>query len=466
MQFLEYLGALFAASLLSGVNARFTKFESFDTAFDLGNHLGSRSVYHEPKFVGMDNSFPEGCSIKQLHILQRHGSRNPEGGSGTGMAGGIDALQNRLLNGSIPVDYSIPENPFAFLKDWEPVIKVEDADALSSSGRVQLFDMGRQVYEHYSELFQDDLKYTVNCAAQDRVVESANWYLMGMFGREYANRTNVLYMAEDDSAGFNSLSSYYACPTYETSSPDPEIVEKVHDTWRGIFLKAPRERLSGFLKGYNLTDKDVRNLFSICQYEIALKDESEFCNLFTPTDVLNFEYDNDLDFAYWGGPAASYEGKILGAAYVNSVAEQMRKLANGTLTEDDQQVFYGFTHDAQIIPVENALGFFPDINANGLPADRNPFFYSQKTSDFVPFAGNLLTEVFQCSDNKYYVRHLVNQQVFPLTDCGFGPSGSSDGLCELEAYLSSSVRSNYTLNGRNLYVDYCKSNATTFIAEF
>ncbi|KAL2313890.1 Thiamine-repressible acid phosphatase pho4 [Schizosaccharomyces pombe] len=448
---------LLAASI---VHAGKSQFEAFENEFYFKDHLGTISVYHEPYFNGPTTSFPESCAIKQVHLLQRHGSRNPTGddtATDVSSAQYIDIFQNKLLNGSIPVNFSYPENPLYFVKHWTPVIKAENADQLSSSGRIELFDLGRQVFERYYELFDTDV-YDINTAAQERVVDSAEWFSYGMFGDDMQNKTNFIVLPEDDSAGANSLAMYYSCPVYEDNNIDENTTEAAHTSWRNVFLKPIANRLNKYFdSGYNLTVSDVRSLYYICVYEIALRDNSDFCSLFTPSEFLNFEYDSDLDYAYWGGPASEW-ASTLGGAYVNNLANNLRKGVNNA---SDRKVFLAFTHDSQIIPVEAALGFFPDITPeHPLPTDKNTFTYSLKTSSFVPFAGNLITELFLCSDNKYYVRHLVNQQVYPLTDCGYGPSGASDGLCELSAYLNSSVRVNSTSNGIANFNSQCQAHST------
>jgi len=64
-----------------------------------------------------------------------------------------------------------------------------------------------------------------------------------------------------------------------------------------------------------------------------------------------------------------------------------------------------------------------------------------KGADWVPFCGNLVVEKLQCEDAQY-VRVVSNQipglsqmhhvsDVVPLEGCGNGPSGFTDGFCEV-----------------------------------
>ncbi|EPY51665.1 thiamine-repressible acid phosphatase Pho4 [Schizosaccharomyces cryophilus OY26] len=446
----------FLAFIIGSVSARFSDFESFKNTFNLQEHLGSLSIYHEPHFTGLSSAFPESCEIRQVHVLQRHGSRNPASDDGGSSAKSLVQMQEKLTNGSLPINYTKPDNPFQFIKSWVPVIELRNADKLSSSGRVELFKLGREVFTRYNMLFDADV-YEINTAAQGRVVESAEWYSYGMFGNEIANKTKFVYLAEDETPGANSLSNYNSCPVYSDNNIDYKQVEEAHSIWENIFLVPIRNRLNPYFSNYNLTNDDVRSFFYLCAYELTLKDESGFCSLFTPSEIINFEYDYDLEFSLWGGPSSKW-ANVLGGPYIHNLAKSLRSVYNES---NYQKTFFAFTHDGQILPIEAALGFFPDITPeHPLPLTYNPYTYSLKTSSFVPFAGNLITELFQCQDQKYYVRHLVNQQVFPLTDCGYGPSNSSDGMCELSAYLNSPVRSNSTYNGTDTFNAACQANPT------
>lgn len=146
--------------------AEFTAFDKFD----FRQHLGARAPYHQTHFYATDTSFPAGCQIRQAHTLQRHGSRNPSAGTALIAATGIVNLQQNLLNETGSVNYSVPENPLGFVQSRTPVIDDTNQDKLSSSGRVELFDLGHQFFERYNELFNAK-KYNIFAADQQRVVE-------------------------------------------------------------------------------------------------------------------------------------------------------------------------------------------------------------------------------------------------------------------------------------------------------
>ncbi|EEB06904.1 thiamine-repressible acid phosphatase pho4 [Schizosaccharomyces japonicus yFS275] len=460
----SFVRSLLVACLVALASASTLPFGSYDNTDIKTYHLGSLSDYHSPENF-LDNDFPESCELKQVHILQRHGSRNPTAGTKAGSAGGIQAFENRLTNGTISFNSSISDNAFNFVSSWEPIILEKNADLLSDRGRYQMFDLGVQNYLRYTDLINDkDFKFQVNTAAQDRVVESAEWYMSGMLGRSYVNETTFQYVPEDSSASINTLSGNDDCKNYENYNSTSSAVVKAY---LKKALEAPRKRLSEYLvDGQEFTTDDVVNMFSLCAYENALQGESDFCDLFTPTEFRAWEYSYDLKFSYENGPSNPWTQPV-GAAFANNMANQILKLVNGTTSEDDQQIFLAFTHDSHITTVETSLGFFPDTTpSKPLAPSFNYYNQSLKTSQYVPFGGNLITEVFKCDDDKFYVRHLVNQRTFPLTDCGNGPSGVSDGLCEVNAYLNSDARRDAVFHGIETYKETCGTDEPAFEAMY
>jgi len=74
---------------------------------------------------------------------------------------------------------------FAFLtKGWKSTFTIND---LSAPGRMECFDHGVALRLAYPNLYTD----TLLVGGQDRVVESAQWFAQGYYGR-YANQTATL----------------------------------------------------------------------------------------------------------------------------------------------------------------------------------------------------------------------------------------------------------------------------------
>jgi len=97
--------------------------------------------------------------------------------------------------------------------------------------------------------------------------------------------------------------------------------------------------------------------------------------------------------------------------------------------------------------VLSALAVFPPTAYNELGVDGIDWSRGFTGANWVPFCGNLVVEKLGCEDADY-VRVLSNQipglslqmqhisYVVPLEGCGNGPSGFTDGLCEVYRYNS------------------------------
>jgi acid phosphatase len=98
-----------------------------------------------------------------------------------------------------------------------------------------------------------------------------------------------------------------------------------------------------------------------------------------------------------------------------------------------------------ILPILSALGLFPDRAYEPFGTDAIEWSRAFRGGNYVPFCANLIVEKLRCTDEEY-VRVLNNQvpsisvkkivvTLVPLEGCGDGPSGFSDGLCEVESNL-------------------------------
>lgn len=88
-----------------------------------------------------------------------------------------------------------------------------------------------------------------------------------------------------------------------------------------------------------------------------------------------------------------------------------------------------------------ALGLFPERAFKSLGTKEIEWNRAFRGGNLVPFGGNLVIEKLNCSDGQAYVRVLNNQvpgissqkiaDLVPLEGCGVGPSGYTDGICEV-----------------------------------
>jgi hypothetical protein len=141
---------------------------------------------------------------------------------------------------------------------------------------------------------------------------------------------------------------------------------------------------------------------------------------------------------------------IEGVGYVNELLARLtsspvqdststnRTLDSSPLTFPlNRTIYVDFTHDNQMAPIVSAIGlFYSPLLLNPIKPDANR---SWVFSRIAPFAGNLVTEKYECgsaSAKTEFVRFLGNDQVLDVRGlCGDGVG--EDGLCELGTFLES-----------------------------
>jgi len=87
-----------------------------------------------------------------------------------------------------------------------------------------------------------------------------------------------------------------------------------------------------------------------------------------------------------------------------------------------------------------ALGLFSKKAHEPLGTKAIEWNRGFRGGNIIPFCGNLVIEKLNCSDGQNYIRVLNNQvpgiplqfpNLVPLEGCGVGPSGFTDGICEV-----------------------------------
>jgi acid phosphatase len=114
-----------------------------------------------------------------------------------------------------------------------------------------------------------------------------------------------------------------------------------------------------------------------------------------------------------------------------------------------------------VLPVLSALGVFPAGAEEPLGTSAIEWSRPFKAGNHVPFCANVIIEKLECGGGEY-VRVLNNQVPIPLEGCGIGPSGFTDGLCQVEAFLKQSVREKVVESGTETFERVCGLNDITW----
>lgn len=57
-------------------------------------------------------------------------------------------------------------------------------------------------------------------------------------------------------------------------------------------------RFNKAVPGFNFTDTDIVGMQQLCGYDDVIRNRTDFCNVFTADEWLDFEYANDLMYFY------------------------------------------------------------------------------------------------------------------------------------------------------------------------
>ena len=413
--------------------------------------------FPSPGFGANEYPLPPGANITQVQGLSRHGSRYPASGSGVQSLG--QKIQNLTSNGTAKFTGEL-----AFLNTFKYSL---GAEILVPQGRAELYNHGVLQYYAYGRLYNPSTKIIIRSTTQDRMVESAEQFASGFFGRNWLNNA-TLELSIDQIGYNNSLAGYNQCNNSNLYVSDGG--DNASDIWEATYLKNAQARFNA-LGNYNWSISDVYNAQTSCPYETIAFGYSAFCDLFTYQEWKDFEYSLDLQFDGTYGFAAP-AGRAIGIGWVEEFYARLQghlynlpagsTQVNTTLDEMNstfplnQTLSFDFTHDVNIAAVVTALGltqFNQTLSANGPPANQQmivshtePFgsrliFEVIKTPQPVkanrPATANATTsDYYDAGNATTYIHLTLNQRTIPLNasypQCG----AREDGWCEITTFTS------------------------------
>nr|POE74651.1 3-phytase a [Quercus suber] len=438
------------------------------------HQMGQLSHYFpNPQGFGVNEyPLPANASIVQLNMLSRHGARYPTTGSGATQLGA------KIVNYTTGVlgDVTFTGN-LSFLNDWTYKL---GAEILVPVGKSELFDSGTLHQYMYGHLYPNNGKKIVaRSTTQDRMTQSAEYFLAGFFGLQWTqNATLVLAIEADEGTWNNTLAGYDNCAN--ANSYQATGGTNATKAWANIYLADATERLAAQAPGFNWTVTDTYNAQSLCAYETVALGYSAFCGLFTYDEWEGYEYSVDLSFA--GNDAfQSPTGRAVGIGYVQEIMARLQHqhittpMAQVNVTLDNnnrtfpigQSLNFDFSHDTNIMAILTAFGLTQF--ATFMPSDHILPNRPLIVSHMEPFGARLDIEVINTPQplnasrvdgphytnggHTSYVHFILNQRTIPLgrsfPECG----ARDDGWCELATFLavqSSKLREamyDYSCNG-------------------
>jgi len=406
--------------------------------------------FQNPDGFGVNEySLPAGAEIVGLNMLSRHGSRYPTTGSGAYLFG------QKHFNMTGMANYT---GELSFLNDWTYKL---GAEILVPVGHQELFDSGVLHQYMYGHLYPNNgSKIIARSTTQDRMTQSAEYFLAGFFGLQWPQNATLELVIENSTGIWNNtLAGYDNCNNSNNARSTGGTNASAE--WYEIYLANATARLHPLAPGFNWTVTDSYNAQSLCAYETVALGYSAFCDLFTFEEWQGYEYSVDLSFA--GNDAfQSPTGRAVGIGYVQEVLARLQHhtldepigqinvtLDNNTVTfPTNQSLYFDFSHDTNIMSILTAFGFtqFAEV----LPTDHIIPHYLV-VSHMEPFGARLDIEIINtpqpvCATRNAtapyengppttYVHFILNQRTIPLymsfPECGV----RDDGWCEISTFL-------------------------------
>ncbi|KAK4699832.1 acid phosphatase, partial [Phenoliferia sp. Uapishka_3] len=373
-------------------------FSTRSSSFDPLQHLGGQSPYFPaPAQYGVSSALPAGCHIDQVSYLVRHGARYPTKGSYAGWV----SLQQKIANATF-----VARGPLRFLPGWK--VPVNDAgnetEMLSGEGALEAFRLGFELRQ--LELTPGGEGLTVWSASQQRVVDTAQWFLDGYLSQGHYNISDlgkIVLMADSVNYTYaNSLTPTNSCPKFAEN-------DTLGSNYRAAYKPAIVTRLNRYLDGLTLDVTDVGKMMDLCGYQTEISGYSPFCDVFTESEWLGFEYAQDLQYYYGSGPGNKMAGTSFWP-YLKAVTELFLVGPNTTTPGSSfvpPPVLMAFTHDNDLSPLIAALGIFNETALNPTRITPKRTFRSSNT---ISSGGRIALERLACAatvSEPSFVKHIA-----------------------------------------------------------
>lgn len=431
--------------------------------FDPYKHLGHLSPFFEPPNTptSLKSGTPPSCTAtSRAFLIHRHGSRNPHADELAVIQGLADYIKNNSALFSNPQ----ADVPFAwsFLArgSWNNTLGTDD---LTAPGRQQLFDHGVALRLRYPDLYvepddeSDDADSDAGDALavagdEDRVVESAEWFLAGYYGRAAAgngtgngngsgNRKTssppALKVIPEDAHTPSWITPHSTCSAW-----DEQYGGNLTERWGAVYLPPIAARINDLLgrawPGVRFSPAHVHAMFWACAYGTAARGvgSSPWCGVFEPEELLRNEYEYDLrqrGFSGYGLPGDM--GAVLGGLLVGNVTAFLRG-------EDEEKKFsLNFGHDKTLAFGLTALGLAADGDGDGDDAfpPEGPVdpHRSWQSARLVPFASYMLWKRLECGGAEGSSGSRI-QLILNGANYGLGPTGCAIdeyGTCGFDDFL-------------------------------
>ncbi|KAJ3576326.1 hypothetical protein NP233_g494 [Leucocoprinus birnbaumii] len=429
---------------------------AFAKEFDPLHHSGPASPYFDaPPEAGISSETPGECTVDQAAYIVRHGSRYPEPGSFAGWQNLFEKFQNSSYTANGPLN---------FIPTWIPPVDDQPHEPLflTSTGSGEAFDLGVELRKRY-RFTAGGSNFTVWSADQQRVVDTASYFIRGYLSQgnylttPALNRGSIVTMPDSVNFTFaDSLTSSNGCPNYNLGNNGSAQSNAFRSTFQGQIAK----RLNKFLDGLVLDNTDIGVMQDLCGFQTEVNGDMRFCEVFSESEWLDYEYAHDLNYYYGAGPGNPFSATV-GFGWLKAITGLFNAGPGSTIRGGNfnpPPLIMSFTHDNNLPPILSALGVWNSSNEPGvfpLPPTHIPKAKrSFRSSHVVSFRGYVALERLSCSHelpssvkheagklvplpgidtmSEKFVRIKVNNAVVPIPKCTSGPGSS----CPLQKFVT------------------------------
>lgn len=433
--------------------------QPIETSIQALDHVsGDRNIFEcfgsiSPYYVSTESwgiyeyGLPDQCTIEQVHILSRHGTRYSDSTSTL-----RDSLANATGSGNL-----------TFINDWISEDNQLGLSILTTLGNQQLFDKGARTYFRYGGLFNftDGSRLLARSTSQERMTMSAEYFLLGFFGTNWQDYADLELVIENEDFN-NTLAAYYDCPNYDTYE-DSGVISETSADYLESYLANATERIQSQLSGINVTTALVFAMQQQCSYEANNLGFSHFCGIFTQQEWENYEYYlswNWYDDSEFGSPTS----RGMGIGWVEEFRERLESKTYSSEYQSEQNstldnsttyfpvgndLYADFTHDDIITNIYSALNFQQfKSNFSSNATNPQPFDLSR----VVPFGSQTYIEVIECDEEvpadrsalavngtstTKYIHFILNDHTLPLhaNVPEYCPE-RADGWCEFNNFTT------------------------------
>ncbi|KAF2220450.1 histidine phosphatase superfamily [Elsinoe ampelina] len=395
--------------------------------FEPLQHLGANS----PWFAGPNNNaisaeVPAQCTVDQAFYVVRHGSRYPDPGA-------YREWTDLHAKASLQSANYTARGDLAFMKSWKPVLEYPDQQIamLSPGGYRELYTLGSHLRFRYPEFYEYGQPFLLWANDYQRTIDSARLFARGYLGPNSSLADIHVVTASQPSALGNSLATSDQCPTFKDTSGSPKTT-----TWDAEYLPKIIRRLNRMIEGgFELNATDVPKLPYLCGFETQITGRrSPWCDVFKESEILDYEYRQDLRYYYGTGPGAGNNASVM-LPVLQGVVDVLTAGPGVTAKRTNgsdavlPRLLVAFTHDNQINEVASITGVFDEQRPlNPSRRDDRRIYIS---SNINPMRGTVTFERLNC-DGQINVRVRLNDAVYAVPSCSSGPGSS----CPLADYAS------------------------------